>query len=402
MADADGLPGQIRRCRDVRLDFFRGLALIVIFIGHMPMNPLFHITPGRFGFSDSAEIFVFCSGIAAAIAFARVFEKHGWVIGSGRVLLRMWQVYWAHIATFLVVLAANLQFDRWSGTGTRFVEGMNLKNFLDSYSGEALLGLLTLGYVPNYFDILPMYVVVLAMVPLVMALASLQNGIRIVAVLVLALWAAAELDLLELSASPWSERKWFFNPFSWQLIFFLGFALGRGWLPVPPRDRKLLAAAAAVLVVSLPFAWAPLAQAIGYSPSFLHMLDQLIDKTHLGALRVAHFAALAYVGYMLAGESGRNLRGAAAEVLQTLGRQTLAVFVTGLLMSVFGGYLLQLAGVTPWAVVAVNVGGIAILYAVALLVEWVKSSPWQKPATRDETTGALAVPVAEPVRTTSS
>ena len=68
--------------RDLRLDFFRGLAMFAIYIGHVPMNAWSDFMPGRFGFADAAEVFVFCSGIASALAFGRVYDQHGYGIGT--------------------------------------------------------------------------------------------------------------------------------------------------------------------------------------------------------------------------------------------------------------------------------------------------------------------------------
>ena len=120
--------------------------------------------------------------------------------------------------------------------------GLNLGPFLDD-PARMLLGYATLTYVPNYFDILPMYLVILALIPLVMAAARLGRGA--VAALVGVLYLLAYARLLDLPAEPWSERVWFFNPFSWQLLFFLGFAFGRGWLVPPGYDRRLMLAALA-------------------------------------------------------------------------------------------------------------------------------------------------------------
>jgi hypothetical protein len=46
------------RERDFRLDFCRGVALIVIFIDHVPGNPLSSWTLRNFSFCDAAEVFV--------------------------------------------------------------------------------------------------------------------------------------------------------------------------------------------------------------------------------------------------------------------------------------------------------------------------------------------------------
>src|SRR5690606_16367543 len=79
--------------RDPRLDFFRGLGMYIILIAHISGNPWTLWIPARFGFSDATEIFVFCSGMASAIAFGAVFSKAGWVMGALRIMHRVWQVY---------------------------------------------------------------------------------------------------------------------------------------------------------------------------------------------------------------------------------------------------------------------------------------------------------------------
>ncbi|MFN9907133.1 MAG: OpgC domain-containing protein, partial [bacterium] len=48
--------------RDLRLDLFRGVALMMIFINHVPGNFASYWTHMNFGFSDAAEAFVFLSG----------------------------------------------------------------------------------------------------------------------------------------------------------------------------------------------------------------------------------------------------------------------------------------------------------------------------------------------------
>lgn len=380
--------------RDARLDIARGFALFVIFVAHMPMNPLAVLTPGRFGFSDSAEIFVFCSGAAAALAFARVFDTHGMLIGSARVGLRVWQLYWAHIAIFLLVLATNVVFDRWAGGGTSYVDGFNLGRLFGPEAGTLVTGLLTLTYVPNYFDILPMYLVLLALVTVVMGLS--RFGVGVVASLVVGLWLLATARLLELPAEPWSQRGWFFNPFSWQLVFFTGFAFARRWLPLPRYDRRLMAIAIGVLVVGLLMGWHPLASRIEYPQAMLNLVAQLTDKTHAGLLRYVHFLALAYVAFVLAGEGGQRLNGWAFDFCRLAGQQALAVFLTGLWLSVACGYLFQRLGGGFSAAIAVNLLGIAVMSGVAWLVGWIKSEPWRsaaKAAAKIRTSTGPALPV---------
>ena len=111
---------------------------------------------------------------------------------------------------------------------------LNLRRFSRQYGREPV-GLLTLTYVPNYFDILPMYLVILAMVPVMVALARVASGAgQLVCARCLARGGGRTGPARGPLGEQWSDRTWFFNPFGWQLVFFTGFALMAGWLPRPP------------------------------------------------------------------------------------------------------------------------------------------------------------------------
>ncbi|HET7381008.1 MAG TPA: OpgC domain-containing protein, partial [Pseudolabrys sp.] len=74
--------------RDLRLDLFRGLALWLIFLDHIPSNAVSWITIRNYGFSDATEIFVFISGYTAAFVYGRAMQQHGFIVSSARVLKR--------------------------------------------------------------------------------------------------------------------------------------------------------------------------------------------------------------------------------------------------------------------------------------------------------------------------
>ncbi len=76
--------------RDLRLDLFRGLALWLIFLDHIPSNIVSWITIRHYGFSDATEIFVFISGYTAAFVYGRVWRYRGFVVGGARILRRAW------------------------------------------------------------------------------------------------------------------------------------------------------------------------------------------------------------------------------------------------------------------------------------------------------------------------
>ena len=50
-----------KSARDPRIDLFRGLALVMIFINHVPGNPYEALTIRNLGFADAAEAFFLMS-----------------------------------------------------------------------------------------------------------------------------------------------------------------------------------------------------------------------------------------------------------------------------------------------------------------------------------------------------
>ncbi len=105
--------------RDLRLDFFRGLSLWMIFLDHVPSHHVSDIaswiTIRNYGFSDAAEIFVFISGYTASLVYGRKMWQQGFLVGSAQILRRTWQIYAAHLFLFAFYIAevgyASLKFD---------------------------------------------------------------------------------------------------------------------------------------------------------------------------------------------------------------------------------------------------------------------------------------------------
>ena len=404
----------VRSVRDARLDAARGLAMLIIFVAHVPGNGWALWIPARWGFSDATEIFVFCSGMASAIAFGGTFARAGWALGTARIGYRLWQLYWAHLGMFLTIFAilAGIDSAGWS-PDKHHVGSLNLWKMLE-VPADALIGLVTLRWVPNYFDILPMYMAVLAMLPLVVALRRVSAPLAMAASVVL--WLLAQRFLLDwlglrhfhltLPAEPWSDRTWFFNPFGWQLLFFTGFAFQRGWLPAPPVTRGLLWLACGVVLASLAVSsvgfrlWetdllrALYVAATGCAETGFGACNPVydwrigheawLDKTDLSFAHYAHFLALAYLAWAAAGAGGARLTAAArgawggvVSVLVTVGRQSLAVFVFSMVLAQVAGYALDLTGRGALTLAAVNLVGLGLLVACAQVAGWFRSQPWR-------------------------
>jgi hypothetical protein len=216
--------------REHRVDFLRGIALATIFINHIPGNVLSHFTPVNFGFSDAAEIFVTLAGFAAAQAYFPTYAKGDRLAATLKSWRRAWLLYLCHIASTIacvaILAAAAILFAR-PGYLADTIEPLYVNVaplFTDPPRGY--IGLATLGHQLGYFNILPMYMVLLFAMPAIMALAL--HGIVPLVTASVALWIAAGTFAVDLPNYP-TPGGWYFNPFAWQILLVGGFALGVAW-----------------------------------------------------------------------------------------------------------------------------------------------------------------------------
>ncbi|MDX2259292.1 MAG: OpgC domain-containing protein [Hyphomicrobiaceae bacterium] len=390
----------LRRPRDVRLDFFRGLAMFVIFVSHVPWNSWANVLPGRFGFSDATEVFVFCSGIASAIAFGRVFDERGALAGTTRVVMRVWQVYWAHLGMFLIGAAMLAGVDLALRTEGHYFTQAGMHGFFVGDTPTHLIALLTLTYVPALFNILPMYIVMLALIPVVM-LAERHGGRAAAGALVIGMWVIGTTGLVDFPEAPNSTSSWFFNPFAWQLLFFTGFAFARGWLPVPPVDKRLIIAALSVVIVLMPFAFAPLVDSVDVLRNGNQALWPVVSKTYFRPLRLLHFLSVAYLAWVAVGVSGQHLKGPVVAVVCKVGQQALPTFMAGVILSLAAGIVLDLIGRDFVRTSLVNMAGIGLLVATAYVAAYFKAGgELRRPVEQDA--AVRAKPASSPADTSTT
>jgi hypothetical protein len=131
------VPGQ----RDLRLDLFRGLALWLIFLDHIPSNIVSWGTIRNYGFSDAAEIFIFISGYTAAFVYGRAMRERGFIVAGARILKRAWQIYVAHMFLFLIYMA-EIAYLSTSFENPLFTEEMGIFEFLKQPDGTLIQALL--------------------------------------------------------------------------------------------------------------------------------------------------------------------------------------------------------------------------------------------------------------------
>src|SRR5579871_3390785 len=202
--------------RELRLDLFRGLALWLIFIDHLPPSLLTWFTIRNYGFSDATEIFIFISGYTAAFVYGRALLESGFVVATARILRRAWQIYVAHVFLFTIFLA-EISYVATSFENPLYTEEMGIMDFLKQPDVTIVQALL-LRFRPVNMDVLPLYIVLMLALPLILALMRWKPDVTLAlsALLYAVTW---EFDLY-LSSYP--NGYWTFNPMAWQLLFVFG------------------------------------------------------------------------------------------------------------------------------------------------------------------------------------
>ncbi|NIE75078.1 OpgC domain-containing protein [Pantoea sp. Ap-967] len=358
--------------RDLRIDFFRGLALVFIFWDHIPDNPLGNLTVRNIGFSDAAEIFVFLAGYAAVLAYGKVARRDGWLVASVRILRRVWVLYVAHI--FLLVLLMGMVFVANHHAQRDMIEGMGLTYFLNDPQ-QALVDELMLRFKPNLMDPLPLYILLLLGLPV--ALPLLMHRLALAVGLSLGLYGLVQVFKWNLPAQ--AGGVWYFNPFAWQLLFVLGGAmalLGQRTAtarPSPAWRQPLFVAATGVVlasaVVAMAWRWPAVHDVL--IPRWLGEWIYPIDKTNLSPLRLVQFLALAYCTARLVG-SGPWLHGWLARQVCRIGRYSLEVFCLGVLLAPLAD-VLNAQGGDHWPVQLLTaLGGLLAMLMLAGWLDWNK------------------------------
>jgi hypothetical protein len=357
--------------RDLRLDFFRGLALWFIFLDHIPENAASWMTVRNYGFSDATEIFVFISGYAAVVAYSKVLRQRGWPIAAARVLRRVWQLYVAHIMLF-VAFTAQIAWVALRTDRSAFIEQMNLIGLVQEPT-RAIVETALLRFRPVNLDILPLYIVVLA--TFAFALPAVRRAPWLACAASALVYLLARRFEWNLPAYP-DGKTWYFDPFMWQFAFYIGAACaadGRVAERLRPYARVLTPAAIAYVglaaVIALSWEFNALARLV---PDWLGRLIYPIDKTTLDPLRLVHFLALAYLAQRIVAADAAFLRWPLVAPLRRCGEHSLLVFCLGTFLSFSAQVWIEAAGGSFASQIGASVAGIAALTAAAYVAAWYK------------------------------
>jgi hypothetical protein len=360
------------RQRDLRLDFFRGVALIFIFIDHIPYNILSIVTLQSVVFFDAAEIFIFISGYTAAFVYGRRLATQGAIYATAQVWRRAWQIYVAHVFLF-VMFIAEVSYTAATFKNPMYTEEMRIASFLDE-PHVAVVKALLLQFQPAFLDILPTYIVILLIFPAV--LLGMRRHWGLVLVLSALLYIAVQFFDLDVPAYP-AGRVWFFNPLAWQFLFIAGALLAGRTARRPGSvevSRVVYLAAAAIFAVGLVVrvSWTIHTY---WEPCPALFLKELwpASKNDLSPIRLVPFFAFVVLVAAHVPGNARFLASAAARPLVLCGRQSLEIFCLGILLSALGHFALSEYGYAIPFQLAVNAAGIIVMIVTAMLFDWYKA-----------------------------
>jgi len=370
--------------RDLRLDLFRGIALWLIFLDHIPSNLVAWVTIRNYGFSDATEIFVFVSGYTAAFVYGKQMRDLGFFIASAHILRRAWQIYVAHVFLFAIYLA-EITYVATSFENPLYAEEMNILDFLKQPDLTIVQALL-LKFKPANMDVLPLYIILLLLFPPILWLLRLQST--------LALGASVLLYVLtwhfNWNLPSYPSGHWYFNPFAWQLLFVFG-----AWCALGGAERLsgvlqskvtiILAVFYLIFAFLISMTWY-LPGASQYVPHWLEELIYPIDKVNLDVLRFAHFLALAVVTVHFVRRDWPVLQSRWMWAPIVCGQHSLEIFCLGVFLSFAAHFAMTEVSAAFWMQLLVSVLGVLIMIAAAGLLTWYKRAEGRSGGSRPKKT----------------
>lgn len=309
--------------RDARLDLLRGFAMVTIVINHLSTSLLQMgldgpevPTPTRYGWSSAAELFVLMSGYMVGMVYLGKPNARPKLIGRA---IKLFQTN-----IFMFVLVAPLALVSPSVMISTFRLDPLLTNPLKAIA----LFPISL-YLPRLLDILQMYVIFMFASAAILPILNRRPWfIIILSAIVYSI--AQVVHNFNVPPSPLDNRQPTFNPFAWQLLFFVSAVAGKEQIhhkvfAVAKRWRTLLP----VIFLLLLIAGHIYANEHGLVPAMIGT-----RKPSLGPARIIHagLLAIAYAG--LIEWLGRYRSHWLVESVASIGRNSLNCFV----LSVIGTY----------------------------------------------------------------
>jgi hypothetical protein len=357
------------------VDFWRGFALISIFIDHIPGIVYANYTPlANFSIADAADLFVFLAGWSLRLMAEGGSRRRT----TGEVVMRLFgrafEIYTAQILITMLAVAI-LAASAMALNNPLLLQWHNAAAVFDD-PVRAHIGLAILSHHLGYFDILPLYVVLMTMAPAFATIDRLAPALLLP--LSLAIYLCALAFRITLPSWPVSG-SWFFNPLAWQLIFVLGFVLAKPDHRIGHWVRRHIVPLRAIGVPVVIFGVLYHVYHLWPDPTKVPepKLFFISSKAYDTPMRLIQFLALVavfsgtyrYIRMLADFPALRFPVGGLIGLLALLGRHSLYVFCVGSLLSLSAQVVRYVYHGSVGSDTAVVILGIAVMAFTAWLVE---------------------------------
>ena len=340
--------------RDLRLDFLRGFALLLVLVDHVEDHSgvrwLRFYTLASNGLSDAAELFVFLSGFVFGRAYTKRMDEEGFLACQQKAIRRGLTVYLSFVVTTLIAIAVGISFGPIAPV---LIDELRLSEGTLKW----VLWTLPMYYQVYGLDVLAFYAIITPFAP------AMLSGLRRTPLIA---WMMSIILYLGAQAFPELQLPshrvnlgWFFNPFAWQFLFFIGIYFGtlRSRLSCSETLRfSILVLGTGFLFFclllrrnSLGVPWA-----ISLDDDVIRGIISCSNKNSLGPIRLLHFLVLAFVGTQVLPDPIAPIwRSKFSAPFICCGQHSLAVYSFGTILMFLSCPVFSLLGTSPTVVVMV-------------------------------------------------
>lgn len=329
--------------RDLRLDFLRGLVMIILISVHMDYYSLFGMFAwGRIGMVSSAEGFVALSGIVLGVVYRKRLAVHPFYYIIGKLWSRSFQLYRTMVFVILSIALLRImpfvnvfEVTHWVNPGARhLIYPLYPAENTSWFELISQAFLLKIG--PHQFQVIGLYVMLIALAPIVLYYLHKRQTILLLALS----WLIYGINQIFHYQLTGARFEFAFPILTWQLLFINGMAIGfqqerlTKYL-LSEKNRKLIFA---IILLCLGFTFLALNhpnpiywpwQTFSYidAGSYKFMYQMWFEKNSLGLGRVINNALLFIALYYLLSQYWQPIYKTIGWLLVPLGQASFYVFV---------------------------------------------------------------------------